>query len=265
MSFAAVAIVGGAAIVGGMGASGYFGNKSSKRAARAQREAAYQYRLAQGRALKYQKPYEAGGRTGFNALTGLLTGQQADAKGNLTTLNEQDRANLFQKSPGYQFRLESAQNALQASQAARGGLFSGGAMKEMNKYTQGIASDEYGNYINQLSGLAGMGQNAANNMSQIEVGGAAPLAGFAQQEGMAYANRDAQMGNMIGGGLQQIGGQLLGGGLSGMSGGGKTGGGMGGGGMGQSNFSSAGGGQYNNSVFSGANMPNTNLQMTGRF
>jgi len=51
--------------------------------------------------------------------------------------------------------------------------------------------------------------------------------------------------------MSQIGGSLLGAGLGGMGGGNKGGQG--------SNFSSVGGGQFNNSVFSGSNMPNTNL------
>jgi hypothetical protein len=255
MTFAVVG-VGGGLLVGGMATQGYFANKSSKKAARAANDAYGQMMRARQEALSYQRPYEAGGRGGFNVLTGLLTGQQYDQSGNVSsTLNPEEQAKLFQKSPGYQFRLEQAQNALTASQAAKGGLLSGGAMKEMNAYTQGIASDEYGNYINQLSGLAGMGQQAANNMSNITTGMASQMAGYTQEAGMAMANRDAQMGNVIGGGLSQVGGQLLG---MGLSGGGKTGGGMTGSSSG-SGFSSVGGGQFNNSVFSGTNMPNTNL------
>jgi hypothetical protein len=257
MTFASVAIGGGALIGGGMATQAYFGNKSSQKAARAANDAYGQMMRAKQAALGYQRPYEAGGRGGFNALTGLLTGQQYDQNGNVSaTLNPEEQSALFKKSPGYQFRLEQAQNALTASQAARGGLLSGGAMKEMNAYTQGIASDEYGNYINQLSGLAGMGQQAANNMSNIETGAGAIGAGYAQQAGMSLANGDAQIGNIVGGGLGQVGGSLLGGAISGLSGGGFKGGGTSGG---STNFFSAGGGQFNNSVFSGSNMPNTNL------
>lgn len=259
MTYAAVAISGAALVGGGMVTQGYFANKSSKRAARAANDAYGQMMRARQEALAYQRPYEAGGRGGFNVLTGLLTGQQYDQNGSVSnTLNAEQQAALFKKSPGYQFRLDQAQNALTASQAAKGGLLSGGAMKEMNAYTQGIASDEYGNYINQLSGLAGMGQQAANNMSNITAGTGAAMAGYAQQAGMAMANRDSQMGNIIGGGMSQIGGQMLGAGMNGMGGtsGGYAGGGTSGG---SSGFSSAGGGQYSNSVFSGSSMPNTNL------
>ena len=241
MTFAAAAITGGALIGGGMATQAYFGNKSAGAAKRAARNAAIEAARARDRALTYQKPYYASGTAGLNNLTGLLTGSQYDAKGNKTTLSEQDRAGLFQKSPGYQFRLEQAQNALQASQAAKGGLLSGGAMKEMNAYTQGIASDEYGNYINQLQGLAGIGENAANAMGNYEIGTGAQISGYTQQAGMADANKYMNLGNSIGGGIQSIGGTLIGGALGGM--GGKT--------------PSGGSGDWNYST----NSPNFNTQL----
>jgi len=243
-----MAITGGVALMaGGMGAQGYFGNKSSKRAARAARDAAYQLRLAKDRAIGYHRPYEASGRTGLNSLTGLLTGYQSDDKGNLTQLDEQSRSDLFQKSPGYQFRIDEAQKALQGSQAAKGGLLSGGAMREMNAYTQGIASDEYGTYINQLQGLAGIGQQSAGAMGNIELGAGTQIANYAQQEGMAYANRDAMLGNTIGGPLTEIGGSLFGAGVAkAMQPKAKTG-------TNSSSFGSvSGGGQYNNNLMMSA-------------
>lgn len=246
-----MAISGGIVSIGaGSAVQGYFGNKSSKRAARAAREAAERLRQAKIRAIGFHTPYETSGRAGLNVLTGLLTGQQSDQKGNLTTLGEQERADLFQKSPGYQFRLSEAQKALEGSQAARGNLFSGGAGRELSAYTQGIASNEYGSYINQLQNLAGVGQQAATSIGNIEIGAGSQIANYVQQEGNAIANRDAQLGNNIGGALSQIGGIALGRGLSGGSGGGS----------GQSGFSStSGGGNYNNNVFSGYNAPNTTL------
>ena len=240
MTFATVAIGSGVGIAGGMGVQAYYGNKSASAARKANAAAAEEMRQSQARAVGYQRPYEAGGRAGFNVLTGLLTGNQYDQQGNVSnTLNPEERANLFQKSPGYQFRLEQAQNALQASQAARGGLLSGGAMKEMNAYTQGIASDEYGNYINQIQGLANMGQQAATNMGNYEVGAGSTIANYVQQGGMAAANNYANQGQIIGGGLQQIGSMGLG-----IAGRGAIGGGGGGGTVNMTAFNTAQGGQY---------------------
>ena len=237
-----MAISAGVAVAVGVGAQGYFGNKSSKKAARAAREAAERLRQAKIRAVSYQTPYEASGRTGLNALTGLLTGQQSDQKGNLSTLSSEDRAALFQKSPGYQFRLNQAQEALEASQAARRGLLSGGAARELSQFTQGIASDEYGSYINQLQGLSNIGQGAANTISNIEIGAGSQMANYAQQAGMAMANRDANLGNAIAGGASAFAG--LAGRQAGASQAARTGSGGGAGGPG---------------VFSNYNMPGTTL------
>lgn len=51
---------------------------------------------------------------------------------------------LLDKDPGYNFRLSEGKRALEQSQAAKGGLFSGEAGKEMARYSQGLASQEYG-------------------------------------------------------------------------------------------------------------------------
>lgn len=213
-----MAIVGGAAIIGaGMGTQAYFGNKSRGAAKRAAQAAAEEMRLSKKKAIGYQQPFYNSGMLGLNNLTGLLTGFQYDTQGNKTSLNEQERANLFEKSPGYQFRLQQAQNALQASQAAKGGLLSGGAMKEMNAYTQGIASDEYSNYINQLAGLAGIGQNAATAMGNYQIGAGSQIANYTQQAGMTGSKYYQDLGNNIGGGLKSIGGMMLGSGLEGLN------------------------------------------------
>lgn len=67
----------------------------------------------------------------------------------------------FQESPGYQFRLAEGNKALDRSAAGRGMLLSGAQLKEAQRYNQGMASNEFGNFFNRLYELAGMGQNAA--------------------------------------------------------------------------------------------------------
>lgn len=112
----------------------------------------------------------------------------------------------FQQDPGYQFRMQQGAQALERSAAARGGLQSGRAMKELTRYGQDFASNEYQNAYNRfnadrdrrfgrLSSLAGMGQNANAqnaaagqnyaNQAGANAMGAANAAGAA---GMAQAN-----------------------------------------------------------------------------
>jgi len=70
-------------------------------------------------------------------------------------------------SPGYRFRLQQGQNALDASLAARGGMGSGKAMTAANEYGQNFASNEYGNRLNQLANLSGTGRTTAGDMSTL--------------------------------------------------------------------------------------------------
>jgi hypothetical protein len=59
---------------------------------------------------------------------------------------------VLNDDPGYQFRLQEGMKALQATQAAKGGLLSGGAVKGALKYGQGLASQEYASAYNRALG-----------------------------------------------------------------------------------------------------------------
>ena len=213
MTYAAVAIGGAALVGGGMVTQGYFGNKSSKRAAKAQGNAMNAYlaemRRAKEATIGYHKPYEQAGREGLNLLTQYLTGDPTATQ------------NRLEQSPGYQFRLNQGQNSIQNLLASKGGLQSGAAMKALTEYAQGTASQEFGNQVGYLQGLAGIGQNAATAMGNAEFNAGANMANASQQgilgQGMAMANRDAQMGNIFGGGMSQVGGTMFGTALGGMS------------------------------------------------
>ena len=213
MTFATAAIGGGALIGGGMVAQGYFGNKSSKKAAKAQANAmdSYLAQMARARdaAIGYQRPYEEAGRSGLNLLQQYLTGDPTATQARL------------EQSPGYQFRLSQGQQSIQNLLASKGGLKSGAAMKALEQFAQGTASQEFGNQVGYLQNLSNMGLQSATAMGNYEFNAGANLASASQQgilgQGMAMANRDAQMGNILGGGMSQIGGGLLGAALSNMS------------------------------------------------
>lgn len=248
MTYAAVAIGGAGLMGGGMVTQGYFANKSSKKAAKAQANAmdAYlaQMRMGRDKAISYQQPYEQAGRSGLNLLQQYLTGDSMATQ------------NRLEQSPGYQFRLSQGQNSIQNLLASRGGLKSGGAMKALEEFAQGTASQEFGNQVGYLQGLAGIGQNAATAMGNAEMMAGTNMANASQQgilgQGMAMANSDAQMGNIIGGGMGQIGGTMLGAGLFSMGSAPKS----------PPGFTPTGGGQYNQRAFMNAGMGtmNTNLQ-----
>lgn len=63
--------------------------------------------------------------------------------------------------PSYQFRLGEGLKAVDNSAAARGSTLSGATLKALQKYGQDSASQEFQNQFNRLTGMSGMGQNAA--------------------------------------------------------------------------------------------------------
>lgn len=117
----------------------------------------------------------------------------------------------FRRDPGYAFRMQEGQKALERSAAARGGINSGGFAKALSRYGQDYASNEYQNAynrfnsdrdrrFNRLSSLAGLGQNAnsqiasagqnyANNVGNLMTSAASAqgAAGIAASNGYAGA------------------------------------------------------------------------------
>jgi hypothetical protein len=82
----------------------------------------------------------------------------------------------FQTDPGYQFRLSEGRKALEHSAAARGTTFSGATLKALDRYNQDFSSNEFTNAYNryqlnkttnynQLAGLAGLGQQSAQTLT----------------------------------------------------------------------------------------------------
>jgi hypothetical protein len=112
--------------------------------------------------------------------------------------------NQFTQDPGYAFRLQQGQKALDASAAARGGLISGNALRAAQGYGQEMGSQEYQNAFNRyeterqatlspymtLAGF-GTGANTANAQSGQN---------YATGVGNALINQGANVGNagMIG-------------------------------------------------------------------
>jgi hypothetical protein len=80
-------------------------------------------------------------------------GQQPGPAGNM------DR---FFASPDYNFRRTEGQRGLEQSAAGRGGIFGGDTAKDLASFNSGLASGEFGNYMNRLFNIAGMGQTATS-------------------------------------------------------------------------------------------------------
>lgn len=117
----------------------------------------------------------------------------------------------FFASPDYQFALRQGQQSVENSAAARGGLYSGNALRAITEYGQGMASQQLNNYANRLAGIAGVGQTAAtqtgqnamaygNNVSNLLVGQGNARASGIQGQANAWTNTANQLAMLYGAG-----------------------------------------------------------------
>ena len=95
----------------------------------------------------------------------------------------------WKTDPGYQFRLEQGQMALERSAAAGSGARGGASLKGAIEYGQEFASQEYQNVYNRLGTLAGYGQvgttGAANAIGQQGLLGSAAISQSASEQTQA--------------------------------------------------------------------------------
>jgi len=149
--------------------------------------------------VELQQPAIDAGNTARNRLMQLL-GLSTGGEGNGSLMKDFSMAD-FQADPGYQFRMDQGQQALERSAAARGGLLSGAALKDTARFSQGLASQDYQaafdrfqsnrmNKMNPLLSLAGSAQTAS---------GALGAAGqnFANGAGAAIGNYGSTVGQNI--------------------------------------------------------------------
>lgn len=147
------------------------------------------------KALGYLDPYvQGGGRA--NALYLDYLGANGP---------EAQRAafSAFQNDPGYQQQLQAGINALDGSATARGGLYSGAAMKGVANYGQQFQRQAFNDRMGQLGGAAGQGMQAAGGAAGIASGTGNALGnlswGFGQQNAsnrINLANGLAQAANI---------------------------------------------------------------------
>lgn len=103
-----------------------------------------------------------------------VSASAAPYTGSLVTPFSGLSASEFQQSPGFQFALQQAMNAVQHSAAARGTLLTGGTLKALQGYATGLANQDYQNAFqralqthqtqyNDLYNLANLGLGATEN------------------------------------------------------------------------------------------------------
>ena len=76
----------------------------------------------------------------------------------------------FETSPGYRFRRQEGQKAIERAAAAAGSYGSGANIKDLTRFGQGIASQEYDSYLSRLLGMQQIGSQAAAQRAQTAMG-----------------------------------------------------------------------------------------------
>lgn len=176
-------------------------------------------------------PYYTAGTQGLTSLSQALAPGGSLAQ-NWNQQFQAPTAAQAAATPGYQFALEQGLNAVQSSAAAQGNLLSGGTMKALNNYAQGMASTNYqqtyNNAFNQylqnynqfqtsqanqyarLMGLTGIGQSAtgalgtaqlgvAGNIGNVLTGASGAISNLLGAQGQARATGTMGAANAYGG------------------------------------------------------------------
>lgn len=175
------------------GSTAYAANRASK-ASKEQGRAASQANDVQERIFQQQRedqePWRQAGVGALNRISAASTGDLSS----------------FYKDPSYEFTRTEGMRGLERSAAAAGGAFSGNALRALAEFNGNNASSQFGDWWNRQAGLAGVGQtaNAANasaGQNYADQFGRNTLAA-----GDARASGIVNQANVIGQGLNALGG-----------------------------------------------------------
>jgi hypothetical protein len=108
----------------------------------------------------------------------------------------------YTASPGYQFRLGEGLRGVENSAAARGLLQSGGTLKGIDKYAEGLAASDFNDQFNRTMAVAGGGQQAATSTGQFgqnyASAGGNILNGIGQAKASGYAGQNQAIQGTLG-------------------------------------------------------------------
>jgi hypothetical protein len=168
---------------------------------------------AQGNAITSTDQYGIGGINYGATNQDLANASGTVGAGSLThQFNAEDFKNGI--DPGYQWRLDQGNSAINSRRAATGNRLGGQALKDIAGYNQDMASQEYGNaynryttnqnnIYNRLSALAGTGQTAgqaAANAGSTAAGniGSNTMAGVGASNNYLTGGAAANAAGMVG-------------------------------------------------------------------
>lgn len=111
---------------------------------------------------------------------------------------------IMQQTPQYQFAEQQGIQALDNSAAASGGLLTGGHIKDILNYSQGLASQQFQNIYSNLMGVASLGSAATSMDAETGMYSAMGQGSAAQAAGNASASGTLGSFNAVQGGMQNL-------------------------------------------------------------
>lgn len=188
------AVLGAGALSAGAGI--YSANKAAKAQEKASKKASDTTLQMYEQTREDLQPYAATGGSSLNSIAAMYglptkdnpTGGQAFSDSALEA---------FRNSPDYQVALKEGIRARDLSAASKGNLLSGGQEKRIAEYGSELASLKFGQYMDKLFKLSGMGQNAAAGQGAAAQSAGSSLANLALGTGEAQASGYVGAGNAI--------------------------------------------------------------------
>lgn len=172
---------------------GILEHESSENASEAQVQAADRAAEVQLQMFNTARGDLAPWRTsGINALTQMDRLQSGDYS-------------AFKASPAYQWNLQQGLQAAQRGASATGRMGSGAYLKDLTKYAEGLASNEFSNFYNRYQNMAQLGQAAAAGQASGALQTGNDLANTYQNAGQAQAAGILGKSNAIGNAMGQAG------------------------------------------------------------
>ena len=108
-------------------------------------------------------------------------------------------------SPGYQFRFGEGQRAVEGSAASKGMLMSGGTLKDLTRFGQGIAADDFNQQFNRTASVAAGGQQVNGQLATLGANAATNIGNNMMQGANARASGYAGQAAAFGGALNNLG------------------------------------------------------------
>jgi len=126
------------------------------------------------------------GNAAFTSLEGLLNGTS-------------NPSTYLDNTPGYKFAVQQGTQAIDRQAAAGGSAYTPNTLASVGQYVTGTASQNYNNYVNQLMGEAGIGENATGNLSNAMLKTSANISNAQIGGGNAAASGTAGVTGALGG------------------------------------------------------------------